>query len=94
MDEIEEALKVAKDQNRNEHVFINQEQAKDFMGSCGDPVVREILWKAYATLTFRMAPRGPQGAFDVFYFIQIVDEMLKDRQEMLRVLSGEPEDEE
>ena len=74
---------------KSECMFLNVEQAKDLINSCGDPVDQEVLWTAYATLTFRMAPIELAGKFDVLFFIRVVSQMLKDRDQLQRMLSGD-----
>jgi hypothetical protein len=76
-----------------ENQFQNVDEAKRFISSCGDPVVREVLWKAYSILTLSMAPHGPAGRFDVLFFARVLAEMLKDRDRLARVLSGDLTDE-
>lgn len=71
-----------------ENQFLNVEKAKEFMNSLTDPVDREVLWRAYSVLTFSMAPHGPDGQFDVLFFTRVLAEVLKDRDDLLRVLSG------
>lgn len=39
-------------------------------------------------LTF-MTPPGQAGAFDVLFFMRVIAEMLKDREQLIRVLSGD-----
>lgn len=89
MDEIEETLRQLSELKEVPCCFLNQEEAKEFMNSCEDPIVREVLWTAYATLGFKMAPNGPDGQFDVLFFTRVLAEMLKDRARLLRVLSGD-----
>jgi hypothetical protein len=72
-----------------ENQFLNVDEAKEFMNSFADPVDREVLWTAFSVLTFRMAPNGPDGLFDVLFFTRVLAEMLKDRARLLRVLSGD-----
>lgn len=69
--------------------FLNVAEAKEFMNSFVDPIDREILWTAFASLTFRMAPHAPIGQFDVLFFIRVVAELLKDRARLQKVLSGD-----
>jgi hypothetical protein len=75
--------------NEIENQFLNVDEAKEFMNSFADPVDREVLWIAYSVLTFRTAPHGPSGKFDVLFFARVLAEMLKDRTRLLRVLSGD-----
>jgi len=76
-----------------ENLFINVDRAKDFMNACVDPVDREILWTAYATIIFRMAPHGPDRPFDVLFFTRVLAEMLKERDRLRLVLSGKLDEE-
>src|SRR5262249_16746511 len=70
-----------------ENLFINVDRAKDFMNAFVDPVDREILWTAYATIIFRMAPPAPDRPFDVLFLTRVLAEMLKERDRLRLVLS-------
>lgn len=74
--------------DETENQFANVEEAKDYINSCLDPVDREVLWTAYSTLIFHMGPSKIAGQFDVLFLMRILSEMLKDRERLLRVLSG------
>src|ERR1051326_2228391 len=75
---------------RSENLFVHVEEAKEFINACGDPVDREILWTAFATLSFQMAPAELVGTFDVLFFVRVVAEMLKDREHFMRLFSSNP----
>ena len=79
--------------SEGESLFVNVDRAKDFLNACVDPVDREVLWTAYATITFRMAPHTPDRPFDVLFFTRVLAEMLKDRDRLQRVLSGKLDEE-
>ncbi len=89
MDDIEETLLQLGELKEAPCCFLNQEEAKQFMNSCEDPIVRDFLWNAYATFLFKMAPNAPDGQFDVLFFTRVLAEMLNDRARLLRVLSGD-----
>lgn len=68
--------------------FLQVDEAKQFMNARTDVIEREILWMAYAKLLFRMAPNGPAAPFDVLFFMRLLSELMKDRAELIEVLSG------
>src|SRR5262249_2140676 len=73
--------------------FIKVDEAKAFINSCSDSIDREFLWRAFATLTFYTTSIESTGQFDVLFFVRTLAEMLKDRDDLLRVLSGRLSDE-
>ena len=79
--------------DETESQFANVEEAKDYINLCPDPVDREVLWTAYSTLIFQMGQSEITGQFDVLFLMRILSEMLKDRERLLRVLSGPPPEE-
>jgi hypothetical protein len=89
MDDIEHTLKEVEQLQEVPNQFLNQDQAQEFINSCSDPIVRNFLWEAFATLTFRMAPHGPDGQFDVLFFTRIIATMLNDRDRLRQMLSEE-----
>ncbi len=70
-----------------ESMFLNVDAAKDFINACPDHVDREVLWMAYATVTFRMAPSRLDSKFDMLFFVRVLTEMLNDRAQLLSLLS-------
>lgn len=68
--------------------YSNVKAAHEFANSFDDPVVREVLWTAYAVLIFKMGVEQPDGTFDVLYFFKALAKMLEDREQLQRVLSG------
>ena len=89
MDDIEKTLSEIEQKEEIESQFLNCEEAKEFLNLCSDPVTRTLLWTAYGVLTFHMTPYGPDGKFDVLFFIRTLAEVFKDRDRLLRVLSGD-----
>jgi hypothetical protein len=73
---------------QSQSMFLNVEPAKEFINSCKDPADREILWTAFGILGFRMAPAELAGTFDVLFFARAVAELLKDREHLRQILSG------
>ena len=74
--------------DETESQFVNVAEAMDYINSCPDPVVRDILWTAYSTLIFEMGPTEITGQFDVLFLMRLVSQLFKDRERLLIILSG------
>jgi hypothetical protein len=65
---------------------INHERASVFLNSIEDPIVQSLVRSAYQTLC--MSDAVVDGEFDLLYFFRIMEEFLRDREDLARALRG------
>lgn len=66
---------------------INHEAASAFLNRIDDPIVKSLVRYSYQTLCLSHAV--PDGEFDLLYFFRIMEEFLRDSEELAKALKGE-----
>ena len=72
--------------------FINHAAAMKFKDEIQDPIVRNLVMRAYGTLIFEVAPVEVQGQFDLLFFFKVLEAFLRDREGRAQELLGEDRD--
>jgi hypothetical protein len=67
--------------------LINHEAASEFLNSIDDPIVKSLVRYSYQTIC--LSDAAPKGEFDLLYFSRIMEEFLRDREELTKALRGE-----
>ncbi len=68
----------------------NHEKAAAFLDQIGDPIVKNLLQYLYQRLW--LSDAVPEGDFDLLYFFQIMEEVMQDREGLIKALRGEYEE--
>ena len=68
--------------------FINYEEAIDFNNQIEDPIVRELVTRAYGTLIFELSPIKVDGQFDLLFFFKVLEKFLSDLRDPESLISG------
>jgi hypothetical protein len=86
MDTVENSSREVQEAGEIVSQFLNAEQAKAYANSLEDQAIREVFWYAYSVLLFKMAPKAPEGQFDLLFFAQLVTELFNDRDRLIELL--------
>ena len=69
--------------------FINKDKAFDYLNTIQDPIVRELVARAYGILAFEVAPVDVDGDFDLHVFFVVMERFMRDREALASELRGE-----
>jgi len=67
--------------------FINHEPAQAFLDGIEDPIVQSLVRYGYQTLC--VSDAVVDGDFDLFFFSQVMEEFLRDRERLSKALMGD-----
>ena len=70
--------------------LINHRQAKEYLDTIRDPIVRALIQHAYGQI-FAGAPMPFEGEFDLLFFYKLLEAFLHDRERLADALTGQTE---
>ncbi len=67
--------------------YLNQDEALNYRNSIEDPVIKDFCMQAYGNLVF--SNFNCDGQFDVLFYMKLVYELFKNKELVIKQLSGQ-----
>ncbi|HEY7330467.1 MAG TPA: hypothetical protein VH592_22695 [Gemmataceae bacterium] len=72
--------------------LINHDRAIKYLDGIGDPIVQSLIQYAYGQIYVESLIDDLEGDFDLLFFFQALEALLRDRKRLAKALTGEIQD--